>query len=204
MWQTLKHIAAALVLAGCALCAAAQNSAFDPYTADIDDNIKYPAVPSKQHETVVRAMAKLAHTLTDEEYYDCSFVRSGEVVMVTIACSDLFAPNSTQLKEIAGELLQPLLKYIKHSERYKVILAVHSDNTGDEEYSDKLTSDRATAIDEYYYSINDNNDTGIIPYGIGADEPLKPNTGIANRAANRRVEIYFVPTAEYIEALKRK
>lgn len=204
MWQTLKYIATGCLLACCALFTAAQGNDFDPYTVEIEENIKYPAVPSKLKETVVHAMNKLERTLSNDNKYECSRVRSGEVVVVTIPCSMLFQPNSTQLKSSAEKVLQPLLPYIKRTDRYKVIVAVHSDDTGDSEYADNLTAERATTIDEYYYTKNDNNDTCIIPYGLGADEPLKPNTSVAGRAANRRVEVYFVPTKEYIEILKRK
>ncbi len=89
------------------------------------------------------------------------------------------------------------------SDNYKVVVAVHSDNTGDEMYADRLTSDRANAIDEYYFHASGDKETGIIPYGLGSDEPVAPNSGRANREKNRRVEIYFVPTAELIEKIKR-
>ena len=123
--------------------------------------------------------------------------------MVTLPCSRLFAPNSVSLIPTASKLLAPLVPYVNRTDNYKIILAVHSDNTGDEMYSEKITADRANAIDEYFYKINGNKDTDIIPYGLGADEPVAPNTGIANREKNRRVEIYFVPTAELIEKTKR-
>lgn len=44
----------------------------------------------------------------------------------------------------------------------------------------------------------------MIPYGLGYDEPVAPNTGVANREKNRRVEIYFVPTKDFIDKARKK
>ncbi|MCH5220875.1 MAG: OmpA family protein [Muribaculaceae bacterium] len=179
------------------------NDDFDPYKADIEENIKWPTVSAKQREGVVEEMAKLEKKLSDKGY-SCTRVRSGEVVLLTIPCSELFASCDVNLKVKADDILDPLYKYIRRTADYKVIVAVHSDDTGDAEYSDDLTAKRATAIDDYYYAKNDNEDTGIIPYGLGYDEPLKPNNSFVNRELNRRVEIYFVPTKTLIENTKRK
>lgn len=199
--KRLPSLLAALI-ACCACCMAANPpAAFDPFTANIEENIATPAVPDKQSAAVAAAMGHLASTLR-ESGYDVDAVRKGEVVMVTIQCARLFAPNSTVLLPDGGKVLAGLAPYIKRSDNYKVILAVHTDNTGDDIYSEKITADRANAIDEYYYRANGNKDTDIIPYGLGSDEPVAPNTGVANREKNRRVEIYFVPTPALIEKIR--
>lgn len=181
----------------------AQPESFDPFAAGIEDNINHPKPPQKQKEILASAMQQLERTLR-ELGYRTTRVRSGEVVMVTIPCSTLFDPNSVELRPKASATLSQLLPYIKRSDNYKVIVAVHADNTGDEEYSDRITADRANAIDEYFVALNGKRDTGLIPYGLGADEPVAPNTGVRNRAANRRVEIYFVPTSSYIDKIRNR
>ena len=175
-----------------------KHSDFDPFSADIESNIKYPVVSSRQSSAVVNAMSAVCKVLKNAGYA-AETVRNGEVVMVTIPCSKLFAPNSTELMATAGEVLRGLNPYVKQKANFKTILAVHSDDTGAESYCDRLTGDRANAIDDFFYNYNGNVDTDIIPYGLGSDEPLKANTSIANRAANRRVEIYFVPTESFIK-----
>lgn len=172
----------------------------DPFSADIEYNLKNPPVGRKHAEAVVQAMAALERAIAGTGL-KASRVRSGEVVMVTIPCSTLFAPGKTDLKPGAGAVLSKLNSHIRSHEKYKVVIAVHADNTGDEEYADRLTSERTTAIDQYYCDTL-GHDVGIIPYGLGSDEPVAPNTGVRNRAANRRVEIYFIPTKEFIDSRK--
>lgn len=201
--KMFRNLLASLALTA-TLCLGAANPAepFDPMAANIEENIAYPPVGEKDSHNVAATMSRLATSLKGAGY-DVDYVRRGEVIMVTLPCSRLFAPNSVSLIPAASKLLAPLVPYVNRTDNYKIILAVHSDNTGDEMYSEKITADRANAIDEYFYKINGNKDTDIIPYGLGADEPVAPNTGIANREKNRRVEIYFVPTAELIEKTKR-
>lgn len=195
---SLRILLAAAMLSLCADLFGQKAGDFDPMGADIEANIKHPAVPSKHSATIAKAMSSVAKALKHAGY-QVEAVRSGEVIMVTIPCADLFAPNSTTLLPDAPQKLRSLNPYIKESANFKTILAVHSDDTGDETYRDRLTSERANAIDDYFYNHNGSTDTGIIPYGLGSDEPLKANTSISNRAANRRVEFYFVPTETFIK-----
>jgi flagellar motor protein MotB len=43
---------------------------------------------------------------------------------------------------------------------------------------------------------------GIVPYGIGMDENIADNNSRASRAANRRIEIYFIPGPVMLEWAK--
>ena len=197
-----KRILASFLLAVSVAASGADNN-FDPYSANIEENIATPAVSAKASHAVVNAMSQLVKTLRGAGY-KVDAVRKGEVALVTIPCTELFSANSVELKKDASRRLLPLLPYIKRSDNFKVILAVHSDNTGDELYAERLTADRANAIDEFFFQANDRQDTGIIPYGLGADEPIAPNSGIGHRAKNRRVEIYFVPTELLINKARKR
>lgn len=175
---------------------------FDPLSANIEENIATPEVNPKHNEAVKTAMRHLVNTLK-QAGYAVSTVRKGEVAMVSIPCAKLFKPNGTTLRDDAHKLLAPLAPYIRRSDNYKIVLAVHSDDTGDTQYAEQLTADRANAIDEYFYKLGSDAETGIIPYGLGADEPVAPNTGVTNRAKNRRVEIYFIPTQDFIKKARK-
>lgn len=191
------------ILMFAALTAGAQkNSDFDPATASIEENIRHPQVQEKYVKALVALMTELKDRLKAAGF-SASQVRSGEVVLVTIPCSSLFAPNETKLSAKGASKLAELKPFILKQPDFKIILAAHSDNTGDETYADRLTADRANAVDEYFFKENGNRETGIIPYGIGADEPVADNHGYANRAKNRRVEFYFVPTAEFINKVRK-
>lgn len=199
-----RGVAATLIAAVAFGSYATTDDIFDPFTASIEENIKTPAVTNKQHMAVVSAMAQLVEALKNMGY-TTSTVRNNEVVLVTISCSKLFAPNSSTLKENASSQLHQLVPYVKRTVNYKVVVAVHADNSGDASYSDQITADRASAIDEYFSrETGAGENSELIPYGLGADEPIASNEGIGNRAANRRVEIYFIPTKTYIDKAKNR
>lgn len=199
---SLRYIAAALLICAKINISAQNDAEFDPTTASIEENINYPAVAEKNAKAVVSRMDELKADLK-EEGYDVSSVRSGQVVMVIIPCSEIFAPNETMLSQKAASKLNGLKRFVRRTDDFKVVLAVHSDDTGDNTYADRLTADRANAIDDYFYREDGHRETGIIPYGIGADEPLVNNHGRANRARNRRIEIYFIPTQEFIKNARK-
>ena len=79
-------------------------------------------------------------------------------------------------------------------------MAVYGDNTGDDMYADSITSARANAIDDYFWTLMGEAETNVIPYGMGKDNPRKPNDSMLNRYANRRVEIYVVPDWGLLQA----
>lgn len=176
---------------------AENNTPFDPETATIEENIQHPAVAAKHTDAIVSAMSTLIERLREAGFKTVG-VRSGIVAMVTVPCSEIFAPNSVEISSKGKTVLAKLRPLVENGGNYKVVIAVHSDNTGDSQYADHITADRANAIDQYYYHVAGNIETNIIPYGLGTDEPVAPNTGIMNRAKNRRVEFYFIPTEKFI------
>lgn len=206
LFSHIKSIAviavSAIALSSSVVNASQKEGDFDPFTASIEENIRTPEVGKKNKIAVVAAMEKLEHALK-ETGLAVTRVRDGEVALVTIPCDRLFVPNSPNLRPDADKLLLPLLPYIKRADNFKVVVAVHSDDTGDTQYTDQLTADRASAIDGFYSGHTSAAETGIIPYGIGTDEPVAPNSGIRNRAANRRVEVYFIPTSTFISKAKK-
>lgn len=192
-------LAAGLLLSS-QLSAAANDD--DPYSVNIEQNLATPAINAKHSAVVANAMGLLTRTLR-QAGFETQGVRKGEVTMVTIPCRDLFSPNSIEIKAKGKQLLSKLVPYIKRSDKYKVVMAVHADDTGDAIYAERITSDRANAIDEYFASAL-GGESPVIPYGLGNDEPVAPNTGVANREKNRRVEIYFVPTKDFIDNARKK
>lgn len=196
----MKRLLTASVLLLASLLPRAEQP-FDPMEATLEQNINHPAVAPRHSAAVAAGMTALARSLQNAGY-DVSTERNAEVVVVTIAASDLFASNATTLAGGASALLTPLWHYIQMTDRYKVLVASHTDDTGDELYSDRLSSDRANAVDEFFYRLA-GTDTGIIPYGIGREDPVASNVTIDGRRKNRRIEIFFIPTAAHIDNLRR-
>jgi outer membrane protein OmpA-like peptidoglycan-associated protein len=181
--------------------ASAAPEVVDEMSMTLEENIAYPRIAAKKAAHVRKAMTELRRKLADRKFR-ATLDRDGEVVCVTIPAADLFRANSREVSPEGRRVLESLTRYVSHREQFKVLVAVHSDDTGDEQYSDELTSDRANAIDDYFNSAA-GREVNLIPYGIGRDEPVGGNATVKSRAANRRVEIFFVPTIAYIKHLTK-
>lgn len=128
--------------------------------------------------------------------------RNKEVLLVTIPASKLFAPNETELKPGAEEYLKPIRRYLKEPDMYRVLIAMHTDNTGSEQYRDILTDERAAAVFDWF--VNSGADTRFLfSYSFSDEMPLVANNSIENREKNRRLEIYLVPGEKMLEQAKK-
>lgn len=128
--------------------------------------------------------------------------RNKEVLLVTIPASKLFAPNETTVRKEAAALLAPLKRYLKEPDMYRVLLVMHTDNTGSEKYREVLTEERSTALFEWF--VNQGCDTRyLFSYAYGDDMPLMENNSMTNREKNRRLEVYLVPGKKMIDQAKK-
>ncbi len=169
----------------------------------IDDNLLSPEIPKKYVEPAREAMKSIGARMRNAGLTTDLSERNGLVLMVTVAAADMFEANSTDLSSKADKVLKLLLQYMRTPDKYKVLIAVHSDDTGSEEYLNDMTSQRADAILQWFAGQGLPTD-GIITYGLGYDEPLTTKPGRKERAKNRRVEFYFVPGPVMIEQLKAR
>ncbi|MDE5790803.1 MAG: OmpA family protein [Muribaculaceae bacterium] len=128
--------------------------------------------------------------------------RNKEVLLVTIPASKLFYPNSTELRPDAANFLNPIKRYLKEPDMYRVLLVMHTDNTGSESYREKITEDRSTSVFEWFD--NQNLDTEyLFSYAYGDEMPLVENNSMSNRDKNRRLEIYLVPGNKLADQAKK-
>ena len=124
--------------------------------------------------------------------------RNKEVLLITIPAHLLFAPNETELKSSASDYLSPIRRYLKEPDMYRVLLVMHTDNTGSSEYRDQLTADRVNSIFDWFEESG--SDTRyLFSYALGDDMPLKKNDSMENREKNRRLEIYLIPGSKMVE-----
>jgi len=70
-----------------------------------------------------------------------------------------------------------------------IVVAGHTDNTGDKDYNYELGQQRATAVARYLTSKATTDPLQVIPLSYGESAPLSANKTAAGRAKNRRVEI---------------
>lgn len=157
------------------------------YELTLSDNIYAPLLQAKAKNVITTKQQKLVDKLTSNGY-SATTMRDGEVVKITIVTDKLFAPNDTILMDSASELIFPLVEYAKVDDYYKVMLAIHSDDTGSELYKSMICNARVDAIGSLFDGTK-----SLVSYAMSDTEPIFDNKSVKNRAANRRLEIYFVP-----------
>lgn len=136
--------------------------------------------------------------------YRVETFRNKEVLLVTIPANELFAPNDTELLPKAGDkILSKFKKFLYNPDTYRVLLVMHTDNTGSELYRDIITEKRVDAVFDWFE--NQGVDTSFVfPYAMGDDLPFLPNDSQENRTKNRRLEIYLMPGEKMLEMAKKK
>lgn len=177
--------------------AADDTPATDNLDLSVAENIATPAVPAKAKPYIKGAMDQLRRYFV-KDGFEASMLRDGEVLRVTVPCSRLFPPCGVELKPSAAAVLKPFATVVREPAKYKILVTVHTDDTGDDMYADSITAARANAIDDYLWQLAREEETNVVPYGLGRDEPLAPNKSMAARASNRRVEFIIVPDRELL------
>lgn len=169
----------------------------------VDDNLRSPSVPGKFMTGAQSTMSALGTRLSRAGMNTDLSERDGLVLMVTVPVAELFSANDTVLSDAGRTKLKPIAQPLRVPDKYKLLIVVHSDDTGTAEYLNNLTRARADAIrqwiDEQGIPVD-----GVVPYGLGFDEPVNVEVSRKGRASNRRVEFYFVPGPIMIEELKAR
>jgi outer membrane protein OmpA-like peptidoglycan-associated protein len=86
--------------------------------------------------------------------------------------------------------LEPLAALLASSPDYQILIEAYTDSKGNEVTLQQLTQERARVLSDRFQS------AGVDPVriqanGMGASNPLAPNTTVAGQKRNRRVEITF-------------
>ena len=167
----------------------------------LDENLATPAISSKHSAAIKRHIETIRKKYT-EKGLNTEVKRGGEVLLVTLPTDSLFVPNGEELLPQAYSLLNYFKQAINHPESYRIVVAVHTDDTGDKQYSYAITQRRAEVILNFFNRIVDEDivTPNIDYYWLGRDDFKVPNNTMKNRSANRRVEIYIVPEAHIIKA----
>ena len=174
---------------------------------DFEENLLTPVVGKEAQKPVTAYMERVAKGLRHR--YTVDLLRNGEVFVVTIPTDELFLPNDTLFSLSASSQLNPLVELMKDPYMYKVVAAIHTDDTGSEGYRRNLAEARIHSLYDWFMDGIDNGsiseDVVFIAFAKGSDEPLKPNDTRDNRKLNRRLEIYFIPGPRMIEkAIQKK
>ena len=133
--------------------------------------------------------------------FDVEVMRDDEVIVVTIPASQLFDANDTVLNKLGEAQLKPFLSMLTNPGFYKMLLVMHSDNTGSSAYTLNLTRQRVNAIFDWFEE-NGSVDY-VVPYALGETDPIVDNNSVENRKLNRRLEIYLVPDKVMLQQAKK-
>lgn len=128
--------------------------------------------------------------------------RNKEILLVTIPAHLLFGPNETTLSNTAAEYLAPIKRYLRDADMYRVLLVMHTDNTGSDRYRDNITEERVDAVFDWFDNSGADT-TYLFSYAMGDEMPLVPNNSLNNRDRNRRLEIYLMPGKKMLEQAKK-
>src|SRR5690349_11463330 len=98
--------------------------------------------------------------------------------------------RKAELATAAAAKLEPLAALLASNPDYQILIEAYTDNKGDEVSLQQLTQERARVLSDRFQS------AGVDPMriqanGMGASNPLAPNTTVAGQKKNRRVEITF-------------
>ena len=181
--------------------AQARDDSEDIYEMSLDENLMTPEIKNdKQAEKIQDFQYDMAVAFKKSNY-DVEIMRDDEVIVVTIPASQLFEPNDTVLTPVGETLLKPFLRMIKNPGFYKLLLVMHSDNTGSSAYTLNLTRQRVNAVFDWF---DENGSVDyVVPYALGDTDPIVDNNSVENRKRNRRLEIYLVPEKTMIQQAKK-
>lgn len=98
--------------------------------------------------------------------------------------------RTSTLSTAATAKLEPLAALLASNPDYQILIEAYTDNKGNEVSLQQLTQERARVLSDRFQS------AGVDPMriqanGMGASNPLAPNTTTAGQRRNRRVEITF-------------
>ena len=105
----------------------------------------------------------------------------------------LFAPGSAELKPGSTKVLITALVNIKAQPGWLIVIAGHTDITGNPEHNLELSRSRAASVRDWMQRMGDIPDSCFAVQGFGANQPVASNDSEGGRAANRRVDIRLVP-----------
>ncbi len=200
--KVISFLFTIIILAGIANAKSDKNVVVDIMELSLDENIATPQVDTKLHDVIASHMNKLAIKLKNKKH-NIETTRNGEVIIATIEADKLFKPNGCELKENIGTILDDFVELTQVPDKYKILLVMHNDNTGNEEYTYRLSESRVNAIYKWMEDLRINTKS-VVPYAMGDTQPLLPNNSRLNRKKNRRLEIYIIPDNQIIQLAKSK
>jgi OOP family OmpA-OmpF porin len=110
------------------------------------------------------------------------------VTTATLGGEALFETNSAELSAASEQALAELVSELEKFQEISMIeVTGHTDATGDEDYNQGLSEQRAAAVQAYLTAAYPN--ANVTSSGLGESSPVATNSTREGRALNRRVEV---------------
>jgi outer membrane protein OmpA-like peptidoglycan-associated protein len=137
--------------------------------------------------------AQLLETIAGHRHPSMPPVPAANPRAVRLDSLSLFGTGSARLKPGSTKVLVNALVGIKAQPGWLIVVAGHTDATGNAEHNLQLSRARAAAVHDWMRRMGDIPDSCFAVQGFGASQPIASNDTEAGRAANRRVDIRLVP-----------
>lgn len=179
----------------------AREQELDIYELSLEENLATPEIKNDKQADKIQDFQYEMAVAFKKSNYEVELMRDDEIIVITIPASQLFDPNDTVVTKLGETQLKPFLRMINNPGFYKMLLVMHSDDTGSSEYTLNLTRQRVNAIFDWF---EENGSVEyVVPYALGATDPLVDNNSVENRKTNRRLEIYLVPDKVMLQQAKK-
>ena len=108
--------------------------------------------------------------------------------MITFDSGILFDTNSSGLQPVAKQNIESLAEILEKYPDTNILIEGDTDNTGSEDYNQKLSERRAKAVADHLRGLGFP-DARISTVGLGETNPVADNDTVEGRQQNRRVEV---------------
>jgi OOP family OmpA-OmpF porin len=100
-----------------------------------------------------------------------------------------FAFNETELAAKDKAELDKLAQFMKDKPKSYAVIAGYTDNVGTRDHNEGLSRSRAEMVASYLKEKHGIDDSRMVLFWYGPNNPIVPNDSPANQAKNRRVEV---------------
>lgn len=130
-----------------------------------------------------------------EQVPGAEVVQEGEELKVKFENAILFDVDQSTLKSQAQTNLREMADVLVKYPETNLVVSGHTDNTGTEEYNQRLSERRAQAV-RGFLAENGVDASRLRAEGYGESLPVASNESVDGRAQNRRVEVQIAANQE--------
>jgi outer membrane protein OmpA-like peptidoglycan-associated protein len=115
--------------------------------------------------------------------------QTNQGTLIALQGDVLFDFDSAVLRSDAKPILTQLAELVRLTDVDEVVIAGHTDTTGEADYNLNLSRQRANAVSDYLRERGALNNANVLVQGLGEQQPVTTNETVEGRQRNRRVEI---------------